>query len=240
VRRCSAILVLLPLAAGCDLLWPPSTEDTGPITWTGRVLDGPYDGENGVFTGGSFEVTDLEGHLLARGEEPWADDPGAWRIDVRGDWPVAIHLAAEGVLGAVWRSTTPATDGYWYTGALFAYDEATWMPFFEQFDDVGLLDPDECWFWGAPEDPEAWAGAAFTLTDGALESAEIMAFEADDEGFLVPAGDGPVVYLLAFGLAPGDVRLEVSTGDGRTMSETWPARGAEVISAWFLALPREN
>ncbi len=239
MRATPSLLVALPLLAGCDLLWPPSTEDTGAITWTGLVIDGPYTGENGVFSGGSFEVVDPDGALLTEGEEPWADDPGAWRIRVPPDTPVAIHLAAEGMLGAVWRSTTPASDAIWFTGALFAYDEGEWMPFFEQFDgegtEVGTLGPDRCWFWGAPDDPSAWAGATITLTDGAGRVADPLLFGVDDEGLLVPATTGPLVHVLAFGLTPGDVRLQATVGD-RAFDETWPARGAEVITAWFLAL----
>lgn len=238
------MLTSLALVVGCDRLWPEGTQDTGDVSWTGQVLDGPYNGENGLFTGGTFEVTDPGGRLLAEGEEPWDDEPGTWRILVPRDAPVAIHLAAEGMLGAAWRSATPSTDAYWYTGALFAYDEAEWLPFFEQFDDTYTdlepLDDRTCWFWGAPEDAHAWAGAEVSLTDGGGTEIEVLRFTSDDEGLLVPAEEGPVPYLFAFGLAPGDVRLEVATTDGRSMSETWPARGGEVITAWFLALPEEQ
>ena len=244
MRPRSALLAALPLAAGCDLLWPESTDDTGAVSWTGQVLDGPYTGENGVFTGGTFEVTDPEGGAVDEGEEPWSDEPGTWRVQVPPSEPVAIHLAAQGMLGAAWRSTTPATDAYWFTGALFAYDEAGWLPFFEQFDgvyaDVGALDGSTCWFWGATADPDAWAGAEITLTDGEGAAADLLRFDADDEGILVPADDGPVPYLLAFGLTPGDVILEATTTDGRAFGETWPARGGEVVTGWFLALPEED
>jgi hypothetical protein len=159
--------------------------------------------------------------------------------------PVALHLAAEGVLPTVWRGTTPSALGYWYTGALFAYDEATWLPFFEQFDGQGgvsvePLGDEICWLWGVPLDPEAWAGASIEILDGEGQSATVLAYHASDEGLLSLTTSEPVHYIMAFDLAPGDVTMQVTTADGRSFEERWPAWPGEVISAWYLALPPED
>jgi hypothetical protein len=239
------ILPILPLCACGSWIYEEPT-DAATVSWYGTILDGPYTGDNGVLTGGEVLVYDLDQELIAEGSEPSVDDsPGYWKLVVPPSTPVALHLAGEGMMPTVWRGTTPAALGYWYTGALFAYDIELWQPFFEQFEGqsgvaIAPLGSEVCWLWGSPWDPDAWAGADIAITDGDGESAVVLAYNLSDEGVLVPALNQPVHYFLAFNLAPGDVTLEVSAADGRSVVETWPAWPGEVVSAWYLALPPED
>jgi hypothetical protein len=134
--------------------------------------------------------------------------------------------------------------GYWYTGALFAYEEEAWLPFFEQFEgqhgiSIPALADGICWAWFAPLVPEDWAGAQLRLTDGTGARIELLTYTLDDEGFLVDPDGGPVDHAFAFGLAPGDATLAVRTADGGSLVETWPCWPGEVVTGWYLALPEE-
>ncbi|MFH1467458.1 MAG: hypothetical protein ABIO70_23945 [Pseudomonadota bacterium] len=236
--------LLLPLLlAGCGLWIYEEPDEGGLVSWSGAVLDGPS-ADAGVFSGGDLTAWGLDGVQVAEGEEPWADSPGTWRLKVPPEQPVAIHLAGEGMLPSVWRGTTPAGQGYWYTGALFAYEQATWRPFFEQFDgqhglSVTALEDGVCWAWFAPDEPEAWAGARVKLSDGEGATEEYLAYTLDDDGILVEPLGGPLDHLFAFDLAPGHITLSVQTVDGRAMRETWPCWAGEIVTGWFLALPAE-
>ncbi len=220
------LLCLAATACGSWIIEEPT--DGADVAWYGTILDGPYTGDNGVLSGGEVLVYDLDEELLAEGTEPDADNPGYWKLRVPASTPVALHLAGEGMLPTVWRGTTPSDLGYWFTGALFAYDAEIWLPFFEQFDGQGgvSIEPlgDEiCWLWGSPSDPDAWAGADISIVDGVGQAATVLAYHLDDDGLLAPAGDEPVLYFMAFGLAPGEVTLSVTAADGRSFDETWPA-----------------
>ncbi len=245
MRRLLAVLPVLALCACGAWIIEEGTEG-GDVAWYGTILDGPYTGDNGVFSGGELLAYDLEQELLAEGTEPDPDNPGYWKLKVPPQTPIALHLAAEGMLPTVWRGSTPGALGYWYTGALFAYDDELWTPFFEQFDGQGgvTIEPlgDEiCWLWGAPLEPEAWAGAEIEIVDGSGEPATVLAYAITDDGLLAPAGGADAVtYILAFNLAPGDITVNVQAADGRAFSETWPAWPGEVVSAWYLALPTET
>ncbi len=234
------LLCFATSACGSWILEEPT--DGSEVNWYGTILDGPYTGENGVLSGGEVLVYDLDEELVAEGTEPDADNPGYWKLQVPPSTPVALHLAGQGMLPTVWRGVTPGDLGYWYTGALFAYEQELWLPFFEQFDGQGAvsiqpLGDDVCWLWGSPADPDAWAGAAIELLDGAGQPAMVLAYHLSDQGELEPATTRSVQYFLAFNLAPGDVTLSVQAVDGRAFEETWPAWPGEVVSAWFLELP---
>ena len=243
MSRLSPILALALL--GCGAWVYEEASNDGTITWYGTVLDGPYTGENGVLSGGDVLVYDLVGEQLAEGTEPYDDNPGYWKLKVPPDEPAAIHLAGDGLLPAVWRGSTPSAQAFWYTGALFAYDQESWLPFLEQFDGQGgvSLEPlgDEiCWLWGAPWDRDAWAGADIAITGGDGEGAVVLAYTLDDDGVLYETSSEPVDYFFAFNLHPGDVTVSVQATDGRSVEETWPAWPGEVVSAWYLALPPEE
>lgn len=243
IRPATLLPVLLLPACGMWIYEEPS--DGGEVSWYGTILDGPYTGDNGVLTGGDVLAYHLDGELMAEGTEPDPDNPGYWKLKVPSASPVALHLAGEGMLPAVWRGTTPSSLGYWYTGALFTYDEQLWLPFFEQFDgqagvEIMPLGDEVCWLWGAPWDPDAWIGADIGVIDGAGAEATGLAWHLNEQDQLALAGPSdPVQYFLAFNLAPGDVSLFVTAADGRSLEETWPAWSGEVISAWYLALPPE-
>jgi hypothetical protein len=236
--------LLLPLLlSACGLWIYEEPDEGGRVSWSGAVIDGPS-ADAGPFTGGELTAWDLDGELIATGREPWEDSPGTWRLKVPPEIPVALHLAGEGMLPAVWRGTTPAHLAYWYSGALFAFEQDTWRPFFEQFDgqhgqQVTALEDGVCWAWFAPWEPEAWAGAQVRLTDGAGEIADFLAYTLNDEGVLVDPAGTPLDHLFAFDLTPGDITLSVLTADGRAMTETWPCWAGEIVAGWYLALPAE-
>ncbi len=239
-------LPALLLLAGCGTwIFDDDSEAASSVNWYGSIIDGPYTGENGVLSGGDVLVDDLDGERLAEGTEPYSDTPGYWKLQVPPGEPVAIHLAGEEQLPAVWRGTTPTSTGYWYTGALFSYHEETWLPFFEDLEgqqgvSIEPLGEDSCWLWGAPYDPDAWAGAEIELLDGEGEPAVVLAYTLTEDDLLVLTSDEPVYYFFAFNMAPGDVTLSVQAADGRSLEETWPAWGGEVVSAWYVALAQED
>lgn len=249
---------LLPvplLLAGCGgLPWFP--EDDPPaekIRWQGYLIDGPYTGENAWVEDGSLVVEDLDGAELATGRTS-ADARGWWSVKVPRETPVAIRVSGEGLLPALWRATTPAQPAYWFTGSLFAYEAVFWTEYLLQMDGQGGvriqdLGDEIAWLWGAPLDPEAWVGATVTVTDGAGQAATVLSWFVDcDEGdtggescVLTPSGaDDPVEMFFAFNLSPGAVVLQATAADGRGLDVTYPARGGEVVSAWWLALPEEG
>ncbi len=241
----------MAFAAGCDsFTWFSSSGDTGneEIYWYGYILDGPYTGEDyGLFSDGSVEILDMGGQTVGWADQPYDSYEGYWRMEVPASTDLAIHLSADGFLPSLWRTRSPAMTAYWYTGALFAYSEDTWLSFFEDFESVTgqVVEPlsDEiCWMWGAPDSPGDWAGATVELWDGDGVQADVFLYTLTDDGYLEQLSDslaGQVDYFFAFNLAPGDIVLSVVAQDGRSFSVTYPAWGGEVLNAWYLALPTE-
>jgi len=233
-------MTLLLLLAACAS--DPTSSDDDTVAWYGWVLDGPPTDESDVMTGGVFTAEDATGALLDEGSEPEAENPGWWKLSVPPQSDVVLRLSAEGMIPSVYRATTPSDTGYWLTGALFAYDEAVWLPFFEQFDgqgDVAIqpLGDDVCWLFGAPWDPAGWGKANLHVVDGAGQEATVLAWTSTSDG-LIEAGPGdPVDFFLAFNLAPGLVSIKGSFPGPRDIQVDWPARGGEIVTAWFLALP---
>lgn len=220
----------------CDLLLEQK-ETPDLVSWSGQVLDGPYTGENSFFTDGEFLVEDLEGKILA---DPVETKEGTWRINVPPEQDLVIRLNHEKMIPALWRGKAPPQNGMWFTGALFAYSSETWASYFEQFEDeIGLswrdLDQSNNWFWGSPLEPEIWAGAEISLIDGESNNVSFKCYTVEDNN-LVVANNGPIHYIMAFDLVPGDITLSVHTTDGSSLTETWPSVGGEIITAWYLAL----
>ncbi len=244
-------LLFVTACSGCGYWIFEEEADATSINWYGYILDGPYTGDNGYFSGGTVEVTDLAGEVIGEASEPYNDSPGYWKISVPPEEPLAIHLEGEGMLSSVWRGTSPADLGYWYTGSLFAYDSEIWLPFFEMFEgEVGTdeqqvsireLGEDNCWLWGVPADPDAWVGASLAVMDGDGDDATVLTYTETDDGLLVASGaTDPIDHFLAFNLEPGDISIWVLDSWGSIIEETWPARGGEIVNAWYLELPEEG
>jgi hypothetical protein len=238
----------LGLFLGAACTFPGGAYDTGvssphSVSWAGYVLDGPYNGENDVLTGGDFEVDGLESDFVAQGTEKDPEgSPGYWSVRVPPDTPVALRISADGMLPTLWEAVTPEHEGLWSTGALFAFRETTWLPIFQQYDGifrltVGDLDAEHSWLFGLPLSPDDWVDAEISVVDGAGVDGRVVALADDGEGALMIANGRPVVEFLAFNLAPGSIEIHVVAADGRTLDLVFPARGGEILTPWFLALP---
>lgn len=251
-RGSSALLCLL---TGCESLSVFLEEQrTLPteIYWTGTVLDGPYAEDVGYFTGGAITATDHAGDALVSvaGEELDAPyevegDPGTWVLTVPVHTEILLRLSGDGFANTVWSTDTPDGRAYWFTGALFARSIEDLDATFAAYVEAGLLGalPQDLaqgavvHLWAEPLEPEAWAGAEIHLTDGSGAEVPVVRITADDEGQLGLAGaDDPVSQLFAFDLTPGDVILEVTTADGRGLTESWPTLGGDLLNASFLGL----
>lgn len=233
-------MLLCLLLVSCALL-EEQRELPTEIRWTGFVYaDLPGDDTPGL-DAGTIEVTDLDDQPLTDGA-PVDGSPGSWALDVPVDIDVAVRVAGAEQVPTLWRSRTPTGRAYWLSGALFAVGTETQAAFFESLEGWQGLAPDDltrgsvAHLWGAPWDPEAWAGATIEVfdTDG---SAQVAVLAIDTDGALIDAGTGPVDYFVAPNLSPGDVTLRVTATDARVAETTWPARGGDLLSAFYFALP---
>ncbi len=248
-------LVLLPLA--CALL-EEQRVDPVEVNWAGVVLaDLPSEGATEELTDGNVEFLDEDGEPLvlsdgsaATATQPWPDSPGWWQVRVPVDVEVTVRVAgaedADPALATmVWRGRTPTGRAYWMQGALFTR-ELGWLDDFlasvsatlPGTEVVPLADGAVAHLWGEPLDPEAWAGADIAVVDGEGAEATVLRYAVEDDGTLVEATDR-VDLFLAVNLAPGPVTLSVTAADGRAFSTTWPARGGDLLSAIYAALPAE-
>jgi hypothetical protein len=214
------------------------------ITWGGTVLEDPYLGlESAAFVGGGIEAVDLDDIEISVGAES-ESTPGYYYLqEIPPSTEVALRVTGPDQTPVVWRSLSPSDAAIWLTGALFTRDATTLDETLQAFPlqsgsaPTALSLGDTCALWAMPLDPDAMAGATWTLRDGDGEAGELVALAVDDEtGELVEAGSGPVDLIIGLELAPGDVTLDVEATDGRAASVTWPARGGDLLSGHFFAL----
>lgn len=235
------LLAMAALAGGCVYLEEQRVLPE-QVYWSGTVLDGPYADDVGVFADGSFEVTDLDGALVAEGV-PYEGAPGDWYVEVPVGIDVAVRLSGDGYATTVFRDRTPTGRAYWYNGALFVRSAEDVASFFDELATAGLVEAppaslsqgELAHLWGAPLDPAAWAGATITVTDGAGATQQALALTTDDTGAIVAADGGDVDLFLAFDLAPGTVTVDVS-GDGGAATWTSPALGGDLLHPIFFNL----
>lgn len=236
--------VMIPSAAllfaGCIQL---EEQRTLPdvVSWTGWIYgDVPADGVPWL-EAGTLEVVDLDEQAVATGAQS-ESDPGYWAVEVPVDMEVVVRVDGGTQVPTAWRSRTPTGRAYWLSGALFAVEETTQAALFESLEGWqglspgDLLDGDVAHLWGTPWEPEAWAGATVEVLD-ADGSAQVALLAVDADGALIDAGTGPVDLFLAPDLSPGPVTLRVTAADGRVAESTWPARGGDLLSAFYFALP---
>lgn len=231
---------LLALLAGCiqlsEVVTPPDE-----IAWTGWVY-GDLPGEDApLLEAGTLQVVDLEDQELATGAM-LEEDPGYWQVTVPVDLEVAVRVDGGAQVPTVWRARTPTGRAYWLSGALFAVADQTQAELFDSLEGwqgmspADLSDGEVAHLWGTPWDPEAWAGATVEV-EHAGGSAPVALLAVDTDGALIDAGAGRVDLFLAPDLEPGPVTLRVTAADGRRAETTWPARGGDLLSAFYFALP---
>ena len=241
------------MLAGCQYL-EEQRELPTDITWDGYVLAQLADGtEAEVLDVGSVTLLDLDGaHLIDAdhlGNGYWRAEEVPVDIDVaiRLEGPTAATDTLPLMTPTVWRGRTPQGRASWLTGALYLrdldYTEAflTSLEVFPSVDIPALADGETAVLWGEPWDAENWAGASLAVTDGAGESARVLALVLAEDGTMVEAGESdPIDLFVAWNLSPGTVTLDVEAADGRMVSETWPAEAGDLLSAIYLVLPEES
>jgi hypothetical protein len=216
------------------------------VNWSGYVVKSVYGGDDGYLEDGSLVVEGLGQELVAEGFQPEpARSPGYWRVQVPPETPVALRVAGDGMIPSLWEATTPGNVGIWFSGALVAFEEASWMPALEEFDgafgiELGKLDADHCWLFGVPMVPADWADAEISVVDGTGHVGRVIALAEGSDATLVQANGDPVVEFFSFNLAPGPMAIHVAAADGRTLDMVFPARGGELVTPWYIELPEAD
>lgn len=232
----SASLLLTGCLQLAEVVTPPDE-----VAWTGWIY-GDLPGEDApLLEAGTLHVVDLDDQELAAGSMV-EEDPGYWQVTVPVDAEVALRVDGGQQVPTVWRGRTPTGRAYWLSGALFAVADTTQAELFDSLDGWQGLSPDDladgevAHLWGTPWDPDAWEGATVEV-EHAGGSAPVALLAVDTDGALIDAGAGRVDLFLAPDLEPGPVTLRVTTSDGRQAETTWPARGGDLLSAFYFALP---
>jgi len=229
------------LLSACTLL-EEQRQLPDQVRWAGYVYADVPATKTPYLEAGTLSVVDLDDQDLATGEQ-LADTPGYWKVTVPVDTQVALRVDGGDQVPTVWRSRTPTGDAYWLSGGLFAVLDQTQADFFPSLDGWQGLHPhalddgEVAHLWGTTWQPDAWAGATIEVedVDGARQ---VAAFTTDTDGALIDAGTGPVDLFVAPDLAPGPVTLRVTAADGSVTETTWPARGGDLLSAFYMALPQ--
>lgn len=231
------LLLLLPACAWFEEQRTDPTE----VIWSGWVLADLPGEDVPALEAGTFEVVDLDGEPLADGVED-ENNPGYWQVEVPVGTEVGIRVAGGEQVPTVWRARTPTGRGYWLSGGLFAVRDDTQAELFDSLEGWQGLSPDAladgevAHLWGTPWLPEDWAGALIEVehTGGV---AQVASFAVAEDGSLLDAGTGVVDLFVAPDLSPGPVTLRVTAVDGRVAETTWIARGGDLLSAFYFALP---
>lgn len=231
--------ILLPLMLGCSFLEEQRSLPT-TVSWSGYVYGDLPGDDSSLLEAGTLEVVDLDDELLVSGSQS-DNTAGYWGVEVPVDTDVALRVAGGSQVPTVWRSRTPTGSAYWLTGALFAVSQQTADDFFGSLDGWQGMSPDDlsqeevAHLWGQPWEPERWQGATVLVTDS-LGTAQVALLAVDEDGALIDAGTGPVDYFVAPDLEPGPVTLQVTAADGSSLQSSWPARGGDLLSAFYVAL----
>ena len=107
----SSLLSCVPLGA------EPSSST---IVWSGTILDDPYNtAEPTALTGAQVTALETTSDQPIVGIES-ASTPGYYSLEVPPDADITIRVSGPDHVSTVFRGTTPAGRGIWFTGALFA------------------------------------------------------------------------------------------------------------------------
>ena len=224
----------------------PESSD-GPYNWQGWIYDDiPAEGTAGLSVG-AVSMLDTEGNLLAEGTQPEDQDPGNWNIQVDEAQEVEIRISGPEQFTTVWRTQTPSSRAFWYSGSFFAVQPDTlgglWSALAELLGEPlaetsGANLYGETLFLGSG-DELAWTMASVTIYDGEGTVHQAITLSTDEDGFLVPSSEetGPVTAFTATGLAPGPIRLVVDASDGRSVVMDYNAETGDLIGAFAFTLP---
>ncbi len=234
-RSPAARLSLLLLLTGCG--------STGPV-WYGYVYEDPLatGGELVAMAGSTVTAVDLDDAPMDGLSVPEGAPDGYLELRLDPGTELALRVTGPDHLPFVWRGAMPETTAELAAGALFGRSAAIGWATLDQLQgvaaDASLLDGETVALWGQPLDPAAFAGAELRIVDGDGTVHDVDAFFIDADGAAVPAGlSDPIQLFLASGLAPGAVTLEVTAATGAVATTTWPARGGDMLSAHYFALP---
>lgn len=231
------------LSAGCAYL-EEQRAASDQATWSGDVLIGPYAEDATLLTDGSVTFSYLDGHAEDVEATQYDSSPGAWWATLDVDQELSIRLSGPDVLTTVWRDRSPTGRAYWFDGGLFARTAAELDATVAALIEAGLLaeapaslaDGEVAALWGAPADPEAWAGAVVTVLDGATLPAQVLLVQVTEDGAYAASDGGRVDAFFAFDLAPGDVKLTVTGAEGGTAQTIYPAQAGDLLHPAFYFL----
>jgi hypothetical protein len=225
---------------------PPSEPITEhSYSWQGWVSeDLPFDGVGGLRVG-EIAVHDTDGNLIATAVQPADREPGNWRIPLTNAQPVAIRISGPEQMTTVWRTTTPARQGYWFSGSFFAVKTQTMTAFWDALSELEgkpMGRSDGAHLYGQTlsltnADLDAWTGAQITLYDGAGQVHRPWTFSADETGALVAAEGLPISVFTVTDFEPGAVRLVVDASDGRSIVMDYIAEPGDLLGAFAFTLP---
>jgi len=236
---------MLLLLLSCDALDPFLQEVREPVTevsYAGTVLASTFDFET-PFSGGTMTWLDLDGGVLADGEEPNpTDSPGYWTAVLPPEEEYVLRAdGGEGYYPAVVRGRSPGGNGLWFTGALFGWPMALTDPYFtDTAIQIGvtlepLTDGQVAYLWGAvhPDAVETFEGGRMTVIDGDGRETRASALVVEEDGSFSLTDTPPADYFLAFNLAPGDITV-LYDGAAGTVETLYPdVQGGDIVTPWF-------
>ncbi|MBM4367451.1 MAG: hypothetical protein FJ102_14660 [Deltaproteobacteria bacterium] len=212
------------ILAAC--IYSSDDSDTA-VTWSGWVYGSPDASEDTVLAEGhvSFWVEPFDAEPVAA-SQPYEDYPGYWQVELLPAVAVNVRVSSDLSRPAVWAGDVPADDGSWFSGALFAADDAWLEDLFDALDGDGDL-----WVDGAREGGVLVLGtpatadidcATLTVNDEAA-SCWVVA----DDGSVTRATEGLPTYFAAIA-APGDVFVRAGEAE-----EHYVADAGDVVFALY-------
>lgn len=216
---------MLLVVLACDTPEPEPPPDS--VTWSGWVYASPEVGdetrlEEGFVTAWPEPFT---GDPVAA-EQPYADYPGYWQLEVPPSIPLNLRLSGEGIRPTVWAGDSPGASGSWFSGALFAATDAWLEDLFDAVDGDG-----DAWVDAARQDQVLLVGAP---ADDSVDCATLevngeppTCWVVDADGVVSRVREG-VPSLFAAAVGAGDV--VVAAGDAE---EHYVADGGDVVFAYF-------
>ena len=220
-------------------------------TWQGWVYaDIPGDDTPGLEVG-AITITDLNGENETSGAQLDDGRLAYWTIEVEPNTEVSIRIEGPEHYPTIWRGRTPSTNGYWYSGAMFAVATATFDGFLESLStlmNVPLMETDGVSLYGEPlpltlADVDAWTDASITVYDseGNIHPAITLIRGEETGGLALPGSSpAPIAAFVATDLAPGNIALVIDASDGRSMVMEYHAQAGDLLSAFAFTLPPEQ
>jgi hypothetical protein len=239
-------LSLLLLACSSEPISQPDV-----TTWEGWVYaDIPGDDTPGLEEG-TITMSDLNGEATTRGEQLDDGRPAYWTLEVPPDQEVSIRIEGPEHYPTVWRGRTPGSDGYWYSGAIFAVATVTFDGFLESLStlmDAPIGEGEGVSLYGeplplTPADLDAWTDATITIYDGDGNIHPAITLVQDEltGGLMLPGPEpAPIAAFVATDLAPGDIALVIDASDGRSTVMEYRSQAGDLLSAFAFTLPLEK